>query len=659
MAGVQIDITGDASKATAALNGIASMAESVAERIRNGFQQRIGQRMFDGLAEGAREAFSKVVEGVKSALDAGSELTDQIARTGASGKNLVILGQAFKNAGMEASNIGPSLNRMQKALAGVNEDGEPTSKAFEKLGLSIGELAAMDPANAFVKIGDAIAGIPDPAKRAEAAIGLFGKKGGELLGIFTDSAAWNIAKEQVGGLADTMGNYASAMDGVSDDLNALDNKTKELYANIAVTLIPTLKEVIDMLKSVDTAQAGEQIGSLIAGVAALSAGLAKIYKYSPTKIIVDGLGAAGDWWGQNSKIDPKEREKILQSGRDDVANYKPSQGEDHSKAAIAAKVDQINAEVAYASAIKESQKAYDAARKSYESGLSRAEDKRRDALPLEQQVKELNKAEAKLREGYNDAIKINLPGASASTIGKALESAGDSPTKGRDLEITTQILDIENKRFEVTEKLKKSQEEAAAKLSEANTKYSAELALINAQVEGNAAKVRHLQQETAIREKIAELVKAGVDPKEADKRARALEASKAALPLAEARRKAEDTREDASAVMGGKAAEDALKARRRSQELQDKTGMKKGEADSIAAKEADLEKLRTLKGKQDGLHFQSSIGKVSDMQRIGGGGGVVASGLDIQRQQTSLQRQMVTLLSHMLTRTPHPTISDY
>ena len=120
MAGVQIDITGDASKATAALNGIASMAESVAERIRNGFQQRIGQRMFDGLAEGAREAFSKVVEGVKSALDAGSELTDQIARTGASGKNLVILGQAFKNAGMEASNIGPSLKGYGK-LRGNSE----------------------------------------------------------------------------------------------------------------------------------------------------------------------------------------------------------------------------------------------------------------------------------------------------------------------------------------------------------------------------------------------------------------------------------------------------------------------------------------------------------------------------------------------------------
>jgi hypothetical protein len=79
MSGVAVTISGNNAQAIAALNGVANKAESVAERIRNGFQQRIGQRMFDGLARAA----AALPGAMKDAIDAGGRLSDQMARTGA------------------------------------------------------------------------------------------------------------------------------------------------------------------------------------------------------------------------------------------------------------------------------------------------------------------------------------------------------------------------------------------------------------------------------------------------------------------------------------------------------------------------------------------------------------------------------------------------
>ena len=43
-------------------------------------------------------------------------------------------------------------------------------------------------------------------------------------------------------------------------------------------------------------------------------------------------------------------------------------------------------------------------------------------------------------------------------------------------------------------------------------------------------------------------------------------------------------------------------------------------------------RVNTAREKLDSNEYQSSLGAVSSMQRIGGGGGAVSSGLDYQRQ---------------------------
>lgn len=121
MSGIQVSIGAD----FAALQQIQSRFEKAAAKIRDGFSQRIGQRAFDGILSATR-ALPNLI---KSAVDAGSRLSDEMARTGAAGEGLVILRRAFENAGMAGDDVARILGVMQKSIAGLNEESKPTAAA--------------------------------------------------------------------------------------------------------------------------------------------------------------------------------------------------------------------------------------------------------------------------------------------------------------------------------------------------------------------------------------------------------------------------------------------------------------------------------------------------------------------------------------------------
>jgi hypothetical protein len=115
MAGVSVTIGGNASGAIAALDGVASKASRIADKIRTGFQERVGHRLLDGLVQAA----SSLPNAMRGAIDAGGRLADQMARTGAAGEGLVVLERALMNAGMAADSTVKLLGLMQKGIAGL------------------------------------------------------------------------------------------------------------------------------------------------------------------------------------------------------------------------------------------------------------------------------------------------------------------------------------------------------------------------------------------------------------------------------------------------------------------------------------------------------------------------------------------------------------
>ena len=209
------------------------------------------RRMFAGMGLSATAAAAGIAAAAKSAIDAGGELSDMMGQTGADGRKLVILQQAFKNVGVDAGKVPRALNRMQKALNGVNEDGESTANAFSKLGLSARELQNMDAVDAFRMISETIGAIPDPAKRSAAAMEIFGRSGAELLAMMTDSSAWQAARDQVGTFGDNLAQNAARLDEIGDSIANYQNALKNLGTVVAVNAAPALEWLAEAVQAVN------------------------------------------------------------------------------------------------------------------------------------------------------------------------------------------------------------------------------------------------------------------------------------------------------------------------------------------------------------------------------------------------------------------------
>ncbi len=248
MAGISINLAGNFGK----LDELKDKAHKTAASIKSSFKDVTSSATFKGLSIAATAAFAGVTAAVTKAIAKGGELNDMMLRTGTSGKNLLILQKAFENAGMSADQVPAALNRMQKALAGVNEEGEPTNTAFAKLGLRIEELQQLDPAEAFKKIASSIASISDPAKRTAAAMAIFGRAGGEMLAVMNDPGAFAQAREQIGSLGDTLPGVAGAFDAVGDSVGSANEMMLRFGTGVATLILPRLEEMVALMEALNS-----------------------------------------------------------------------------------------------------------------------------------------------------------------------------------------------------------------------------------------------------------------------------------------------------------------------------------------------------------------------------------------------------------------------
>ena len=219
-----------------------------------------------GAANAALAPFAGAFSAIKDSLDLGGRLSDVSAQTGIAVGDLVVLRQAFANAGVGAEGVGPAINRLQKALGGIDEDGGSTSEVFARLGLSMRQIQALSPAEQFAQVSAAIAAVPDPAERAATAMQIFGRKGGDMMALFKDASALQTAAQQVGGLAASMEANANQFDFISDAFGAAGLKGQQLAAGIAAGLAPALEQVAQALNETDLTGLGQALGSTLASV---------------------------------------------------------------------------------------------------------------------------------------------------------------------------------------------------------------------------------------------------------------------------------------------------------------------------------------------------------------------------------------------------------
>lgn len=215
-----------------------------------------------GLAAGALSV-AAVIGGLKRALDMGGELTDVSAQTGIAVRDLVILRQAFDDAGVGAAQVPTAINMMQKALTGVSESGEPTNKMFAQLGLSMDQLRGMSAKDQFQAVGAAINGLGSDAEKTSATMAIFGRSGGALKALFADPQAIEKTTAALGSMPDVMARNAASFAMIGDRIGQIKTKMTGLWAGVLEGMAPALASMTEALNGIDLAGLGVKIGNVI------------------------------------------------------------------------------------------------------------------------------------------------------------------------------------------------------------------------------------------------------------------------------------------------------------------------------------------------------------------------------------------------------------
>lgn len=211
---------------------------------------------------------SAVFDGMKNALDMGGKFADLSASTGASVSELVMLSQAFQNAGLGADAVGPMIARFQKSLAGVNEDGQSTSNVLQKLGINTLALSRMSVSAQFQELSRAISAIEDPAERTKRAMELFGRSGAQMLALFRDPEAFTRAAAEVGIMGDVLEANAGKFDSMSDALVTLGTKVDQFFVGAMSTLQQS--SALEDAAKTDFTPTGQSAGAAAAAIMDLS-----------------------------------------------------------------------------------------------------------------------------------------------------------------------------------------------------------------------------------------------------------------------------------------------------------------------------------------------------------------------------------------------------
>jgi len=229
-----------------------------------GAAAKVGSKVIESAFDAARQ----VVEGFGQAIDLGGRLTDLSSRTGETAGNLLVLEKAFTNTGVSSDAVGTSLNKMQKFMVDAAQGGQAQTEALNRLGITMSELTGKTPTEQMAVFAQRIAGIQDPAQRAEAAMSIFGKSGGELLPILQNfSGELETARGQLGSMPGVMDRSAKAFDSLGENMETINSKVMQFAAGFLEGALPALNKFTSALSGVDAAGWGQATMDIVTRIA--------------------------------------------------------------------------------------------------------------------------------------------------------------------------------------------------------------------------------------------------------------------------------------------------------------------------------------------------------------------------------------------------------
>ena len=199
-----------------------------------------------------------------AAITLGGQLNDLSARTGESAGNLLILRRAFDNAGAGADSVGPTINRLQRAIVEAGQGSKEQAEAFARLGLNIEDLKNRTPTEQLQSVAQALSRVSTDSDRTALAMQLLGRSGGELIPLLRAMGVeLDVAKAQLGSTPDVMNKVSQAFDTIGDNFGAIGEKSTEFAAGLLEKLAPSLAEITTKIANIDAAGFGRALSGYI------------------------------------------------------------------------------------------------------------------------------------------------------------------------------------------------------------------------------------------------------------------------------------------------------------------------------------------------------------------------------------------------------------
>jgi hypothetical protein len=129
---------------------------------------------------------SAVASGLLSLEDRVETLGNTADKLGVSFEFIQTLEEAGNRSGVSIESVSTAFGKLQKTLAGADEESKAATEALGRLGISFTDLENLSPEEQIRLIGEQLQGIDDPAKRTAAAMQIFGKSGADLLPFFAN-----------------------------------------------------------------------------------------------------------------------------------------------------------------------------------------------------------------------------------------------------------------------------------------------------------------------------------------------------------------------------------------------------------------------------------------------------------------------------------------
>lgn len=230
-------------KATAKMNGImGSMDKMGAKMTKTGaIMLAAGTAVMAGMFKLA-DSYTK----------AGDEVAKMAKRTGFTTESLSELRHAAKLSGTDISSLEKGVKRMSSSIEDAKDGLETYTRSFDKLGISVEDVVAMEPEEQFWTIANALADLEDATTRAALAQDFFGRAGTDLLPMLAEGtegiAAMRQEAHDLGIVFDA--EAAAKAEEFQDAITKLQGSLQGLGAEIIDDLTPTILSWIEKLTEV-------------------------------------------------------------------------------------------------------------------------------------------------------------------------------------------------------------------------------------------------------------------------------------------------------------------------------------------------------------------------------------------------------------------------